>query len=177
MTGERRRRLRIPFARDRRGVVMIEFALLGSFIFLLLLGFIDLGLLFYNNVNLHNATRSVARELRILSNQPAATQAASINTILCNKLILVDCNQVEIDVRSFNDIASITATSTIGTDGHLVNPQLQTVTGEQMLFVTTLYRHRMLTPVGLLLRTPALPGAGGPARLLISRVFTKAEAG
>ena len=173
--GSRPRASLLALARAKAGFILIEFALVGGFLLTLLMAFIDLGLLFFNDVNLHNATRTVARELRILAGRTQLEQATAIDQALCGQLILIDCADVEIDVRSYADLASVATTSQVDGTGHLVNPQIDTINGDELIFVTTLYRHRMMTPAGLLLRTASLPNASGAARLVMATVFTRAE--
>ena len=121
---------------DCRGVVAREFALLASFLFLLLFSLIDLGLLFYDSVNLHNAERAVARRLRIMAGQGAQAQQAAIDSTLCNNLVLIDCSKVQIDVRSFDSLAEITDTVAIDGNGDMVNPRIDRVSSDQLVFVT-----------------------------------------
>ena len=121
---------------DCRGVVALEFALLASFLFLLLFSLIDLGLLFYDSVNLHNAERAVARRLRIMAGQGAQAQQAAIDSTLCNNLVLIDCSKVQIDVRSFDSLAEITDTVAIDGNGDMVNPRIDRVSSDQLVFVT-----------------------------------------
>jgi len=162
---------------DCRGVVALEFALLASFLFLLLFSLIDLGLLFYDSVNLHNAERAVARRLRIMAGQGAQAQQAAIDSTLCNNLVLIDCSKVQIDVRSFDSLAEITDTVAIDGNGDMVNPRIDRVSSDQLVFVTMLYHHKMLTPVGLLLRTSSLPAVDRTTRLLVNTVFVRSEPG
>ena len=112
-----------------------------------------------------------------LAGQGAQAQQAAIDSTLCNNLVLIDCSKVQIDVRSFDSLAEITDTVAIDGNGDMVNPRIDRVSSDQLVFVTMLYHHKMLTPVGLLLRTSSLPAVDRTTRLLVNTVFVRSEPG
>ena len=162
------RRLR----KDRSGAAAIEFAVIGGMVLTLLLGFIDVGLLLFNDANLHGTAQQAARALRIARQESPSEQAAAFRSELCNGLIIIDCNNVEVDVRVFADLASVGEFAEIK-QGSIANPRFDTVVPSGLIFVTTLYRHQLFTPMGVAL------ASGVPSnkmqQLQVASVFTMAE--
>ena len=160
------------FIRDRLGAAAVDFAVIGGIVLVLMLGLIDVGLLLFNDANLHGTAQRAARALRIARQVSPDAQAAAFRSELCNGLIIIDCNDVEVDVRVFADLASAGDLATIE-EGSIVNPRFDTVVPSGLIFVTILYRHQLSTPLGIVL------ASGVPSnkmqKLEVASVFTKAE--
>lgn len=159
-------------AADRVGGTAIEFALIGGMTLTLIVGFADLGLILYNDANLHGSAQRAARAVRIARLEPAATQAAIFRTELCDGLVLIDCNQVEADLRRFGDLASVGALADVR-DGTIQAPRFDTVGASDLIFVTLAYRHQLYTPLGALLAS-GVPDSSSQ-HLMVASVFTVAE--
>ena len=160
------------FSKDRLGVAAIDFAVIGGMVLTLILGFIDVGLLLFNDANLHGTAQRAARALRIARQESPGEQAAAFRSELCNRLIIIDCNNVEVDVRVFPDLASVGEFAEIK-QGSIANPRFDVVVPSGLIFVTTLHRHQLFTPIGIIL------ASGVPSnkmqQLQVASVFTMAE--
>ena len=157
---------------DRLGATAIEFAAVGGIVLTLILGFIDAGLLLYNDANLHGTAQRAARAVRIARLEAPSVQAARFRTELCNGLVLIDCNDVEVDLRIYPDLASVGAMATIN-HGSIANARFDVVQPSSLIFVTVLHRHQLFTPMGTLLAS-GVPG-NGMQQLQVASVFTQAE--
>ena len=162
------------FTADRCGVAGIEFALIGGAVIVALLAVFDIGLLLFNGANLHQALNEATRELRIEAGNDAAAERNAFDAVLCAKLVLIACDDVQVDLRGYDDLASIGTPVGIDAGGNLASPQFQPVDPGQLVFVTALTHHPMLTPLGILLRSAAYPALGNK-RLLRTTVLTAAE--
>ena len=160
------------FRKDRLGAAAIDFAVIGGMVLVLMLGLIDVGLLLFNDANLHGTAQRAARALRIARQESPSAQAAAFRSELCNGLIIIDCNNVEVDVRVFADLASVGDMATIA-QGSIADPRFDTVVPSGLIFVTTLYRHQLSTPLGIILAS-GVP-SNSMQQLQVASVFTKAE--
>jgi Flp pilus assembly protein TadG len=99
--------------RDRRGAVMVEFALVVGPLLLLTFAIIELGLSYWAGGLLDNATQETARKIRTGELQAAAageetkTAQELFRENLCEAMdALIDCedeSRVYFDVRTFED--------------------------------------------------------------------------
>lgn len=103
--------------RCQRGAEMVEFAILGLLLFTLILGLIDFGWAFSQNLSVKHAAREGARLASVNAETDAGTQAAN-----CTALITLIKNRVSSELSTsnpgFNVSFSVTGGSgTIGDTG------------------------------------------------------------
>jgi Flp pilus assembly protein TadG len=112
-------------ARDRRGNAAIEFAIVAIPLLLLIVGSLELCLMFVLNISLSNAAATVAREIRVgsvVATGVANTTTSGINldvadfkTAICSQIPLIPTatctSQLQVDVRTFSAFTSQSATS------------------------------------------------------------------
>ena len=101
------------YGRSQDGVTAVEFALVGGPFFFVLFAIFELGLMLFAEYalaqNIENAGRLI-RTGQIQNSQNGHTNtAAYFKTQVCKNLsVLLDCdNKLYVDVRKFNDFASI----------------------------------------------------------------------
>jgi Flp pilus assembly protein TadG len=114
MTKPRKRRLS-ALAADVRAATAVEFALLvGPFMFLIL-GSLQLSLIFIAGQVLQTATIEAGRQLMTGSDQNSGVTQAQFQQAVCNNApILFTCANIMVNVASANDYASLaTATPTV----------------------------------------------------------------
>src|SRR5690242_7164177 len=94
-----------PDGRTRRsdaGSVSIEFGLVGTTFFFLVLAIIELGVTLFTQSMLDGAARDSARLVRTGQVQIAASPIGAFKAALCGRMsFLVDCTKLVFDVRTF----------------------------------------------------------------------------
>jgi len=153
MKARKRSLLRSPrrFARDRRGHVIVEFALLALPFFMFMFGVIEVGVIFYGNSLLSKATADAARLIRtgqVQANQMTATQ---FHDFICGEIAaLLSCgSNLQVDVESFSQFGSINIGNPIDGNGNL-NGNLNNYNvgqGGDIVLVRTFYTWNILTPL------------------------------
>ncbi len=152
--------------RGERGVTMIEFALVMIPFFLLLFGTFEVGLVFWGNYELENATEDAARQIRTGQVASANMNDDGFRELVCSRVsLLSQCRaRLRLDVRSF---ASFDQIGGNGPDP-LVNGELQNNFQWQpggpraIVLVTTFYEWPLINPM----TSASLSNMGSGNRLL-----------
>lgn len=144
------------FLRNRQGVTAIEFGLLAAPFFLLLLGTLEISLVFLTETNLTHALETNVRIIRTGAAQtsaPALT-AAEFRQRVCDSmrevLPSVECGRLHIDVRAFGSFgASAAAGGPPITDGDLDPTQLiyNPGGGDETILARAYYEYEVITPL------------------------------
>ena len=93
--------------RDCSGSAPLEFAILGSFFLLLMIGILALGLVFVGNMTLENAVDQGARLIRTGEAQSQGFDAATFKSELCKHLTApLSCANVKLDVKTCSTFGS-----------------------------------------------------------------------
>ncbi|SHL36693.1 TadE/TadG family type IV pilus assembly protein [Roseibium suaedae] len=135
--------------RDKRGVTAIEFAAVSIPFFMLLFGLIEFGLAFFVNQVLDHATLESSRLLR--TGQARNFTKEQFKTDLCENLsIFCVASRLEIDVRAFNDFASLADSNNLPSmtdaDGKTAGTNSYTSgSASSIMVVRVLYRWPMFT--------------------------------
>jgi len=130
------------FLRDRRGVSMVEFAIIAAPLFLFIFGVIEIALIFGATYALENATNDAARLVRTGQAQNGAMDANALKAAICNEVFLIsNCSSgLQLDVRSFPNFAAATAPPATDSNGNLVtNFQYAPGDGGDIVLVTAYY--------------------------------------
>ena len=167
--------LGVRWVKNEDGVTAIEFSLLIWPYILLTLGIIEISLMYASASMLESATSSAARQLRTgqiqeASNDPATQEAAFRAAICDHAIILMDCNEIQIEVTQlagFADYANNGAQ--FDADGNLVEAFTPGGSSQENL-VRTAYRYEMMTPIV----GPLLSDATG-SRLFMSTIVMQNE--
>jgi len=91
------------WADDNSGATAVEFALIATPFFFLIFGLLEVSLLFIISTTMEFGLNEAARDIRTgaFQSSTAPTQGAFQTAICANLFSLLDCNAVELDVRSF----------------------------------------------------------------------------
>jgi Flp pilus assembly protein TadG len=174
------------FARDDRGITMVEFALVGPLFIFLLLAIIELGLTMLTQFVLDGATRSAARLIRTGQLQGQASPITAFQNTVCGQLdaLLPTANcggggaTVLFEVQNFpNGFASINlpaCTQNANQAGNGTPCPFQPGTGGQVVAVRVSYPRPYLVPwVGQCLTTGnCYIGLGGGAPTAFAPSYT-----
>ena len=87
----------------------VEFALVAPVFLYFLIGIFEIALMMFAISVVETATQDAARRLLTGQAQQSADASATFRTALCDSLVVVyDCNDITLDVRTYADYASVT---------------------------------------------------------------------
>lgn len=110
------RRRKAGFWRANDGAMAVEFAFVGVPFIALLIGILEIGMIFMVSISLENATSTAARRIRTgeLSAVAAGAEAASLSAFkaeVCDNMgwLASDCaSSLSVDVRTFTSFSAVT---------------------------------------------------------------------
>jgi Flp pilus assembly protein TadG len=115
-----RRRVLCCFAHDRSGASALEFALLAVPAILLLLAVLEVGLVYFANFTLENATQQGARLIRTGQAQAQGFDASKFKSEVCKQVAgPISCTGLKLDVRHFSNFGEIQLTNPLDAGGNL----------------------------------------------------------
>ena len=157
------------FLKDDRGTNAVEFALLALPFFGLVLGVIQLGLIFLASQSLDEAVDNAAREIRTGQVRSVNTAVNVFSANLCDDIpIIMDCeNNIEVSVQSFASLADTSSTTLFIDDNPVITGDFETGNGGDLVVISA--------AVSIPIVGGSLFGTGnnsGSTRLSTSLVFT-----
>jgi Flp pilus assembly protein TadG len=167
------------FRRDERGATAVEFALVIFPFMLILMGIIELGLMFLGVATLDFGTFEASRDIRTGVAQTAGMDEAAIRTAICENAIgLPNCEaRLRVDLRAFPDWNAAAGRpepindAFAAGDGSRWQDELEfdPNTGPNTIVIMrAFYEWDMFTPlIGDIMRDARF-GAGGEPRLMVS---------
>ena len=138
-------------AAARSGSAAIEFAFIAPVFFLLLMGTMEVGIMFFAQFTLQNATNDAARLIRTGQVVSAGTTAAQFRTTVCNEIspVLACDGNLQIDVESFSAFGTASYPAAL-TGTNTLNPALNNFSPGgvcSVVLVRTFYTWTVVTPV------------------------------
>jgi len=130
------------FRRNRRGSAAVEFALVAPIFFALLFAIIEVALMFFASQVLETITQNSARFILTGQAQGAAYTQAQFKTYVCNQIpALFTCNNVYVDVESYNAFSAINLDGHIDANGNFINNNMNYCPGNagQIVVVRLFY--------------------------------------
>jgi len=133
---------------EEGGNVMIEFALLAPVFFMLVMGLVEFVLFQYRTYALNHVVYEAARNLQTGEVQNSGDMQSAFEDEVCNTAgVLIDCTEIDFDVRAFDDLADITYPPvTFDDDGTPTNFVFQPGTANQYSVVRAAMPHQFITP-------------------------------
>ncbi|MDR3512166.1 MAG: pilus assembly protein [Caulobacteraceae bacterium] len=145
-------RMIVRLAEGRRGSAAVEFAMVALPFLALIMGILEISMIYLVSTTLENATADAARQIRTGQLQTAggATSAGFVTTI-CGELTWLgsNCsNNLHVDVRTFASFSNITQASPIK-NGVIDTTALQFTPGTagQIVLVRAFYQWTLFTPL------------------------------
>lgn len=112
-----RGRLLSKFRKDNRGTTAVEFAIVGAPFLYLLAVIMEMGLMLFTEYTLEHGTAQAARLIRTGQVQNGGQSEADFKQVVCDNVVFLDCEtRLHVDVRKYDDFASVSAPSSITTD-------------------------------------------------------------
>ena len=169
--GRRLRASFCPVLRDESGAAMIEFALVAPPFVLLLIGTLEVSLMFFTDAVIEGAAKEAARQIRTGNVQNSANPETAFREKLCEELFgVIDCTKVAFNVQTFANFGAVSMPVEIDEDGEIVNTGFLPGGASAVTVVRAMYRWQFFTP----LIDEAMPtGFGG--HMLVSTVAFQNE--
>lgn len=157
--------------RDDRGSALVEFALVAPLFMLLLVGTIEVAIMFFASSVIEGATKEAARQIRTGQVQQSADPLAAFQAKLCGDLVgVIDCNEVVFTVQTFSNFSAVSMPLEYDEDGEIINPGFFPGGSTAITVVRAVYRWDFMTPM----MEQVLPG-GLAGHLLVSTVAFQNE--
>lgn len=108
---------------DNSGATAIEFGIVATPFFALMLALIEVSLVFFGTFTLENAVDQTSRMIRTGQAQEQGFSEAQFKQTVCDKVsVIPDCMAgLKLDVRKFDDFGGINLPDPLDGDGELVN--------------------------------------------------------
>jgi len=137
-------------ADSRKGSAALEFAIIAPVFFILLMGIVENGVIFFAGSTLQYATDNAARYVRTGQAQAANMTQAQFRTMICNDIApLLPCNgNLQIDMESYAGYAGAAFASPTDANGNL-NAGLnnyQPGVACNVVLVRAFYTWKVITP-------------------------------
>ncbi len=160
-----------PFVRDERGGALMEFALVAPPFFLLLVGSLEVALMYFAGAVMEGATKEAARQIRTGQVQMSGSPLTTFQDELCSSLAgIIDCSKVVFNVQTFESFSAASMPIEFDEDGEIINTAFSPGGSSAVTVVRSMYRWNFVTP----LIDKAMPaGLGG--HLLVSTVAFQTE--
>jgi len=181
-TGRRQRRTR-PLRRLLRrcgGAVALEYALLLPVFMYLLVGIVEMAMLFYTTTVVDGAVADAGRQIRTGQAQLSGDTLTTFQTKLCDSLGSVyDCNSMTFNVQTFGSFATVSMpTVKLDADGNLVDENGNPIAlpfnaggAGEITVVRVIYSWSFFTPlIGML-----MTGSTSTTKLLSSTAMFRNE--
>lgn len=117
------RRFFRSFRKDRSGVTAVEFAIIAAPFLALLFSIMEVGLVFFGNLQLENAAEEAARLIRTGQAQEKGFSKEDFKNEICSRVVgLFDCKAgLKVEVKTYNSFGGINPESPIDGDGNVKN--------------------------------------------------------
>jgi Flp pilus assembly protein TadG len=138
-------------AEERKASAIVEFAMIAPVFFLLLMGIMENGLIYFAGTTLQNATDNAARYVRTGQAQANGLTQAQFRARICADIQpLLSCGaNLQIDLEEYNDYTTATFATPIDVNGNLKNTlnNFQPGTACNVVLLRSFYVWNILTPM------------------------------
>ncbi len=137
----------LSFMRNDSGVTAIEFALIAPVFLYLLMGILELSLMFFATIIVDGAVLDAGRRIRTGQAQTSGDTLGYFTTEVCDHMYGVySCSDITFDVRTFSDFASVSVPIEVDDDGEYVTEFSAGSSGE-ITAVRAIYAWNFFTPL------------------------------
>lgn len=136
------------FSKEKGGSTIVEFAMLAPVFFLLVMGLVEFVLYQYKTYALAHVVSEATRNLQTGEIATAGnTSQAFMDEICAHSGMMIDCSQIDYDVRHYKDLADIKFTEpTFNEDGHATNFKFDPGGASEYSVVRASIPHTFVTP-------------------------------
>jgi len=114
----------------------------------LLLGILEISVMFAMQVIVENAVFSAARQIRTGQAQSSDDADTTFSTALCNDLYnIIDCDDILYDVQTFSTFAAVDLTVEYDDDNEIITESFNAGSSESIVAVRVMYQWNFFTPL------------------------------
>ncbi len=138
------------YRRDQTGASAVEFALVAAPFMVLLVGLLEVCLIFISTTTLEHGAAEAARRVRTGELQSSGASADAFKQIVCdNTFGLIDCGErLKVDVRVFDSFGTTSGDDPLA-DGTLSDEDMEfdAGVGSDIILARVFYEWNIITPV------------------------------
>lgn len=159
--------------KDDDGATAVEFALVGIPFVFMIIGIVEMGLMFTSQSLLEASTASAARQVRTGAVQEGGGEAMFQQELCDFANVLINCNELQYQVVTMADFgeAEDFPDPTFDEDGNLEDQQFDAGGVSDVVMIRTAYQYPIKTPLFQLM----LSNNGGNTRTMLSTVVLRTE--
>ncbi|GAB5387659.1 MAG: hypothetical protein Alpg2KO_06270 [Alphaproteobacteria bacterium] len=136
------------FRRDEDGVTAIEFGLVATPFFVIIIAIIETSLMFFNATLLEGAVSDASRAIRTGEVASQGDPQDAFRETVCDTVLTLPCDELLFEVRAFDDFGTAaTAEPTYDDDGNLVPAGFNTGSGNQVIVARVTHNYQFITPL------------------------------
>lgn len=162
------------FGKDESGANAVEFALVAGPFLVLLVGLLEVCMIFIVTTTLEHGAAEATRRIRTGELQSSGASAEAFKTIVCdNTFGLLDCgDKLKVDVRVFQTFGNTSGNDPLA-DGQLTDEDMEFDAGEgsDIILARVYYEWNIITPV----LGKSMANMGSDKRLLQASVAFRNE--
>jgi Flp pilus assembly protein TadG len=135
--------------KNNAGVTAIEFSLLAAPFMLIVIGIIELSMMYVANSMLLGGVDDVAREIRTGQLQNAPDQQQAFQDAFCQMAgIFIDCGKIQYQVETIDSFSAADMTMPkFDKDGKLVDKPFQPGAASSLVLIRVVYFYQLMTPL------------------------------
>ncbi|MEO5337545.1 MAG: pilus assembly protein [Magnetospirillum sp. WYHS-4] len=134
-------------ARDERGATAVEFALILPVFAYLLIGIIEMAMLFFTTTVVDGAVHEAGRRIRTGQAQLSGNTFSTFQAALCNNLQYVySCANISLDVRTFGSFSSVSVPIQLDAQGNPIT-QFNVGGAKAITAIRVIYKWTFFTPM------------------------------
>lgn len=157
---------------SRDASTAVEFSLLAFPFTYLLLGIIELSVMFAAMSTLDASTNDAARLIRTGQAQTSGDPESAFKTLLCDRAsVFLECDKIQYEVvhmNSFSDFASYPVS--YDEDGNLLSQGFDAGSVDDVILIRTVYQYPLLTPL-----LGAVFGDGANKKRMVTTIVLETE--
>lgn len=144
-----RQKIAHSWLKNREGVTAIEFALMAAPFLLILIGIIELSMVYVTNSLLLGGVEDVARQIRTGQLQAAEDPQEAFNEAFCNMSgVLIDCNAIQYQVQTISTFSSADLSMPeFDDEGKLVDNPFDPGASGSLVMIRVFYFYELMTPL------------------------------
>lgn len=136
------------WAGENSGATAVEFSLLAIPLVFIVLGIIELSLMFAANAMLQGAVYDAARLIRTGQVQQAADPETLFQTALCDHAsMFLDCAEIEYDVSTLGTFDEAGGTPVFDENGNMEDPGFDVGGAREIVLIHVTYLYPLMTPM------------------------------
>jgi Flp pilus assembly protein TadG len=160
------------FGRHKRGAIAVEFVLVVPIFLFLVFAILETSILYVIATVMEGEVSLAARTIRTGQLQQEADPEAAFRSILCSNLNnVLNCDNVIIDVRTFDDFGEMAYDNFVDDQGNASGNLFTPGTADDIVLVRIAYAYTIVTPY----LSQILPPAGQDTVMLFSGAAFKNE--